>query len=264
MNKKIINILTKSRVYDIIISNGKKGTNWMKLKKKDSLSNIELVKNLCDSECSDQEKADLKRFYMNKYGGYMSSKIVSILMTEFFIMFLILQFGLDMLWSNLGIAYADTIVYGLLWGSGGIYLLQMVVTIVYDTYYLQLALENGKVYKNEVSIDLQEYDISGKNKQHTLNLYIKRHGKNELISMYINKHKQMKFVSNLNSDDGSGTKFIVYSVQDKRNTMFFMVKDRPIDDMVTNVLRKMLKNRLSDAQMKLLIAKCHIKSKTKK
>lgn len=238
----------------------------MKLSKKENLNNIDLLKELCKVPCDDQEKSNLKRFYMNRFGTYMSSRIAGVLMTEFFIMFLIMQFGLDSIWSGKGIAYADAIVYGLLWGTGGICLLSMVVTIVFDTYYLQLALESGKVYKNEVSIDLHEYDTSEGDKKDTYRMYVKQHGKNELISVYADnaKHRKTKFVSNILTSDTPGTKLNIYFVHDKRNTMFFMVKDRPIDDMVTNVLRKVLKDKLSDAQMKLLIAKCHIKSKSKK
>ena len=222
--QKYTNILTESRIYDIIKKYSKKGLNDMKLSKKDNLNNINMIKELCQTSCDETERANLRKFYINKYGTYMSSKVASVLMLEFFIMFLILQFDLDSIWSGLGVAYADTIVYGALWSSGGIYLLHMVITIVLNTYYLQLALESGKVYKNEVSIDLHEYDTSEGDKKDIYHMYIKQHGKNELISVYVNnsKHRKTKFVSNILVSDNPGTKLNVYFVHDKCNTIFFI------------------------------------------
>lgn len=236
----------------------------MKLKKErvESAENITKLRSVCIEDCKEAEAMDLKKFYMNKYGNYMAGRIVGTLFTEFILMFIILNTGIDQAWE--GIAYAETIIYGTIWGAGGIYLAQMLINVIRDTYDLKLALEDGKVKKSVCDITFREY-ASGKNtKQNMIRLYMKPKGKNEPIWFFTHKsqHHKMGFISNI-GNASPGTKLTVYSVDDKKHDLFIMEKNKPVGDSVDKLLKDILSDGLDNQKFKLHLLRARLVSSRK-
>lgn len=231
----------------------------MSLKKDraESAENIAKLRSICTIDCKKEEAMDLKKFYMNKYGNYMAGRIVGVIFLEFLFIFMILNTGIDSIWD--GIPYAETIIYGTLWGSGGIYLAHMLITVIRDTYDLKLALEAGKVKKNNCEATFHEYPTYRDSKRDNLKLYIKRKGKNELIWFFTHKsqHRKMGFISNI-SNELPGAKLVIYSVDDKKGDLFIMAKNKPIGDSVDRLLKDIMSDNLQTQKFKLGMLKAQL------
>lgn len=211
-------------------------------KKIEHASNMEALRNICTKPCTEEQAMDLKKFYMNKHGNRMAGTIGSILFMEFLFIFFLLNTGIDKLWE--GIPYAETIIYGIAWGSGGLYLAHMLVTVIRDTYYLKLALEAGEVKTNECEITFHDFKTYNESKKNTLHLYIKQKRMEE-IWVYTHKSKTKSGLTyNVSTNEHPGTKLLVYSVNDKKRDVFVMVKDKKIEDSADKVLSDILNDKL--------------------
>lgn len=221
-----------------------------------------VLREICDKECSGEEAMDLKKFYMNKYGNYMAGKIGSIIFLEFIAIFIILNTGIDSIWD--GIPYAETVIYGTLWGSGGLYLAHMLVTVIRDTYYLKLALEAGQVKKSSCDVTFHERLSYREDKKNTLTVYVKKKGKNVPVKLFTHKsrHKNVGLESNA-FDESPGAKLVVYNVNDKKNDLFIMSKNKSVGDSVDKVLSDILNDGLRTQKFKLNMLKAQMKNKKK-
>lgn len=235
---------------------------------KDSLENLETLRRLCTKDCTNDETMSLKKFYMNKYGNYMAARIGSVLFSEFLFMFFIMNTGVDRLWNVF--AYGETVAYSILWGSGGIYLAQMLIRVIRDTYDLKLALEAGKVKCNDVRITYNGFDYDKKNKSSKMRLYTKGR-KNELISFFTSKKASKKahknricLVSNIDNDDQKGSEITVYAIDDRKKDLFLMVKNKKIMDSADKVLKEALMYKMSLNKVKLNMMLGRYNTKPKK
>lgn len=235
----------------------------LKTERVETMNAFSAIRELCTESCSHEEAMDLKKFYMNKYGNYMAGKIGSIIFLEFIAIFIILNTGIDSVWD--GIPYAETVIYGTLWGSGGLYLAHMLVTVIRDTYYLKLALEAGSVKKSACDITFHERLSYREDKKNTFTVYIKKKGKNIPVKLFTHKsrHKGVGLESNA-FGESPGTKLIAYSVDDKKNDLFIMVKNKPVGDSVDKVLSDILNSGLQNQKFKLNMLKAQMKNKKKK
>lgn len=233
-------------------------------KKRESEANITSLRDICTKECTHRQAANLKKYYMNKYGSYMASRIVSVILIELVTMLFILNTNIDSMWQ--GIPYGESIVYGILWGSGGLYLAQMLIRVVYNTYYLKLALDNGDVKVNAYDVTFHKFATYNNSKKDALYMNIKKNGKNELIWLFTHKSKNRKttLTYNVNTCESPGTKLMIYSVNDKKHDLFIMVKDRPIEDSVDKVLTNTLSRQVAMSQAQLKVAKKNAKKKRNK
>lgn len=238
-----------------------------KLDKSISSTYIEEVLRLCNTDCSLDEAMLLKKYYMNKYGNYMASRIVTVLMLEFMYMLLILNTGIDSLWR--GIPYAETIIYGTIWCSGGIYLLQMMIRVIRNTYYLKLALDDKKVKKYS-GANLTEYNRCNNSKKNTFKLFLLRKRRNGYADFYIHesKHRKLAITHNISPSDKTGTSLEIYNVEAKnKNHMFIMVKGRQINESADKLLKDIFGSKLAFQKVKhkakLSIVKDKLKRKKK-
>lgn len=231
----------------------------IKKDKIESAKNIVALRSVCTIDCKEEEIVNLKKFYMNKYGNYMASRIISVILVELLLIFLILNTGIDSIWK--GIPYAEAIIYGILWSTGGIYLASMLITVIRNTYDLKMALEAGKVKKSNCDVTFHESVVYQDGKRNRLEVYIKPKKKNELIWFFIHKskHRKIGFISNI-GNESPGTKLIVYSVDDKKQDLFVMVKDRPIGDSADKLLKDAMNSNLEKQKFKLSILKAQLKS----
>ena len=229
----------------------------MHKKIEESAKNVSQLKDLCTTDCTQNEKDDLKTFYMNKYGGYMTANIISTFIIEFILMYIIMVMHMDSAWEH--IPYADTIIYGTLWGSGGIYLLQMMIRVVLNSYDLKLALDADRIKKSTVDISFDKFEDGGKKTK--LCIYTKQHGKNKASWFFINKskHKGMRVFNNIDTYEHAGTKLMAYNIDDKKNDLFIMVKDKPISETADKVMKKMLDEALWMQKVKFNVFKSKFK-----
>lgn len=220
--------------------------------KKESANNIETLLSVCDTEPSEQARKDINRYYMNKYGNHMACNIFSVLFTEILIMITIMNTHIDSVWH--GIPYAETIIYGTLWGCGGIYLLQMLIKVILRTYDLKVASDTGHIKMSTCRIVFDKYDMTDRVAKTCI--YIKPKRKNEPLWFYERKSKMIKdsrynVESNIMVTEQSGTELTVYIVDDKRHDLFLMVKGRPIRETADKILKEMWTTRMYLTKAKL-------------
>lgn len=238
----------------------------LKNEKIESAENVNKLRSLCKESCKPKEAMDLKKFYMNKYGNYMAGRIASVLFAEFLLMFMIVNTGIDSIWND--IPYVDTIIYTIMWSAGGLYLAQMLVRVIKNTYDLKLALEDGRVKKSTCDVALKGFETQRNSKKNKIQLYVKPKGKNEQVWFYIHKsqHRKMTYTSNITNEQ-AGTKLTIYSVDDKRLDLFIMLRDKPVGDSVDKQLKDIISADLLDKKLKIGVMKAQLgigKKKNKK
>lgn len=231
------------------------------MKKEDrvkSAENISILKTLCTDTCSKDECENLRKYYMNQHASYMSSRIISVVLIEIMCIFFIINTGIDSLWD--GVPYAEMIIYGVLWNTGGIYLLQMMVRTVWNTYELKLALDSGEIRKSNSEVSLNRIENEKNNKLH---MYAKVNGKNKDLWFYTDHsvHRKITFTYNIYKNDTSGTKLVAYFVNDKKNDIFIMVKGRRVGDAIDKALKKTLGDEIRMGKIRMDIAKNNLKRK---
>lgn len=213
--------------------------------KEQSGKNIEKLITVCNEVPTEQARKDINRYYMNKYGNHMAAKIFTVLFTEILIMITIMNTHIDSLWY--GIPYADAIIYGCIWGAGGIYLLQMLIKVILRTYDLKVATDAGNIKMSTCRVLFDKYDTMDRVAKTCL--YIKPNRKNEALWFYERKSKMIKgsqynVESNIMITESSGTELTIYIVDDKRHDLFLMVKGRPIRETADKILKEMWTTRM--------------------
>lgn len=227
--------------------------------KDESMRNIAKLTMSCDKKCKKEQASDLKRYYMNKYGGYMTAKIVSVVLTEFLMMLMISVNGLDRLWHWLD--YGEFIVYSILWGAGGIYLAQMLIKIVIRTYNLKCALDAGEVLESSCRITFHGHEGAGKKTK--MNFYVKARRKQEPLWI-LKKPHGFNIESNVEYNEKPGTELIIYTVNDKRSDVFIMVKGRKIRESPDKILAEMWRTSMFMNKVRLGYIKGNIRKMFKR
>jgi len=137
----------------------------------------------------------------------------------------------------------------------------MMIRIVFNTYDLKMALEAGKVKVSDCLISLHIEHANTSND--ILSMYMHANKKNELISIDKKRLKSISISHNINSGDSSGTKLLVYIVDDKKHDTFIMVKDRHIGDTTDKAIVNIVGDELSKHKVKLSIVKDKFRNKKK-
>lgn len=212
----------------------------------ESAKNIETLHSICNITCSRDECEELRKHYMNQHAEYMAARIISVLLIEFMMMVTIIRSGIDELWKD--IPYADSLIYISMWSIGGIYLLQMMIRIVWNTYKLKIALDQKQIHKTDAKITLHRIEVGenrkllDKEEKKKLRVYARIGKKNVSLWFYVAKriHKRLTFTNNLIEDDRSGTELVIYFVDDKKNDIFIMVKNRRTGEMIDKAMKRTL------------------------